>query len=112
MPQLVYEKIRRSFEIDEELVMVNQKISQFSDNRNQRNERVLNYILAFVALFSVSSFFADGITWLTQIGILEIIDSKGKIIGAGLWSFIAFIIIIILFGILIWIRKIMDRSNK
>ena len=112
LPQLVYEKIRRSFEIDEELAMVNQKISQFSDNRNQRNERVLNYILAFVALFSVSSFFADGITWLTQIGILDITEGKGKIIGARLWSLIGFIIVIILFVILIWARKISDKSNK
>ncbi len=113
LPQLIYEKIRRSFEIGEELALVNQKISQFSDNRNQQKDRILNYVLAFIALLSVISFLNDGYQWLEAVGKINFIQEYITLTGKELpVSILLFILVIALFFTILGVRKFIDKSNK
>lgn len=113
LPQLIYEKIRRSFEIEEELALVNQKISQFSDNRNQQKDRILNYVLAFIALLSVISFLNDGYQWLEAVGKINFIQEYITLTGKELpVSIFLLILVIALFFTILGVRKFFDKSNK
>lgn len=93
--------------------MVNQKISQFSDNRNQQKDRILNYVLAFIALLSVISFLNDGYQWLEAVGKINFIQEYITLTGKELpVSIFLLILVIALFFIILGARKFFDKSNK
>lgn len=78
VPQTIYNKMRYALEIDDELALINTKITHYREKQDNQSDRRRNIVLFFVALLAVTSAFADGVTLFTQLGFIA--DNPSKVV--------------------------------
>lgn len=93
LPQLIYERLRVGFEINDELTQLKEKISQYSNKEERKNEKRVNLILTILTALTVVSLVNDA---LQVNDIIESWICKSIIIG----------VVVAIAGLAIyWIRK-------
>lgn len=87
LPQLIYERLRIGFEINAELMQLKDKISQYSNKEERKDEKRVNLILTILTALTVVSLIND------TLQLNETIESwwvksamVAGIIAAGAWA--------------------------
>jgi hypothetical protein len=96
LPNLVYEKINQSLEIQKELDSMETKIGRIHESNQEKKSRQMNTLLLLISLLSILSVITDLSQWLTAMGLPE------QIVYSPVVPFflIGFLVII-----LVWIFK-------
>jgi hypothetical protein len=67
LPQLIYEKIRIGFNIENELTEIKHAIDRDHRLREEKREKKVNVALFIVAMLTVFTAIKDGSEWITQV---------------------------------------------
>lgn len=88
LPQIVYAKIRKGLEIDEELQVLNEKIHFFGEKLDRINEKRINHILLWLAVIAVFSAVNDALELFSKIAPDALKEGDYSWIGRGLLTFV------------------------
>lgn len=88
LPQIIYAKIRRGLEIDDELKVLNEKIQFFSEKLDRINEKKINHLLIWLAMIALFSAVNDALELFQKIGLVDPKDDYYPWIGQGLLTFV------------------------
>lgn len=88
LPQIVYAKIRKGLEIDDELRVLNEKIQFFGEKLDRINEKRINSILLWLAVIAVFSAVNDALELFHKIGPDALKEGDSSWIGRGLLTFV------------------------
>lgn len=113
VPQYIYEKMRRALEIDEELSIINAKITNYREKQDKRSDRRQAIILFCVALLAVTSAFADGVTLCGQLGFISEHSSDAEISHLRVGCVVIFLVLIaIIVGCMLQSTKYCLKLSK
>jgi len=69
LPNLLYDQIRNSLEIQKEIDQIEIKVHRLSEAYVNKKGKQLNWLIIFLSFLSVISVFADMSEWLTVYGV-------------------------------------------
>ncbi len=94
LPNLLYEKITASLEVQKELDAMERKINRLNETYQNKKSKQLNALLLVISILSLASVFNDISQWLTNMGAPSywVYNPITILIGVGTVSTVAWVI--------------------
>ena len=112
LPQMIYEKLRYIFEVDDFSGQVREKISRYrdrleleNDKKERRNEKWMNNILFVVAVLAISSALNDGFEFAGKLGFSYTVELAWIVSGIVALFLLVFVVVMLL-------NYFINRKNK